>query len=574
MLHGLVASVRSGDILWHRLVSVAAALGLLALVCGTLRHHVGDAALAAAGTALFVTAPGFLLQASLATAEIIAMLAFLLAALFWVGVGHRSASGALAAGVLFGLACATRMTCLSMLPALPLWAALAGHGWRERVAHPLAVVTAGAVFAACVAGYVVAFADVPWRDALAAAGNASGVTRAYGGVLVRLSCAVVGEGIVPVLALTGWTCLRLLAQREGDATLRLSSFLLCAGLAGWLAWLVKAPIPHIRYLWPAIPLLWLAGILLATSTLALAERPRVRWIAHAVVVASCVVQGLINLRMLAVGESFMLVYEAAHGTRLLRPAPYGVPRANQEAMARRLAELPKTANVTAFITEATYPLTYLGGRTVSRWRPLQSVSSDEYQVVQPTSWAGNWERIGWVTAHMTLVQAQRQRQPQQAGVEGAAQRHHQAEAQLLRAVAGVTALAGEGQPGIGPVVERCADQEGQRRRHDQLQPARQHQQHGQHGQHLLQPGGERAHGQEGEQLGDQGVRGRAVECAKVSAQQARRRCRARSPTHPPDGGITRAPDHAAARWRPAAVPSSVRIRPSPVPGRRGLQSFG
>ncbi|MFG6428500.1 ArnT family glycosyltransferase [Roseateles sp. LYH14W] len=411
LLHGLVALVHSGDILLHRLVSVVAALCLLALVYRTLRRHVGNSALAAAGTAVFVTAPGFLLQASLATSEIIATMVFLLAALYWVGPGHRSAVGALAAGVLFGLACATRMTCLSMLPALLLWAVFAGRGWPVRLAHALlAVATAGSVFAACVAGYVVAFADVPWHDAVAAAGSASGVARGYDGVLLRLNYAVVGEGVMPVLALlalTGWICSRLVAQREGDATLQLCSFLLFAGLSGWLAWLVKAPISHVRYLWPAIPLLWLAGLLLAASALARAERPRVLWIAHAVVVASCAVQGLLNVRMLAVGESLMLVYEAARRTPLSRPGSYGVPRANQEAMARHLAELPSTANVTAFLPQAAYPLTYLGGRTVGRWQVTQGASADDYQLVQPTDpiWVGDWDRIGWVKTHMTLEQA-------------------------------------------------------------------------------------------------------------------------------------------------------------------------
>ncbi|MFG6439513.1 ArnT family glycosyltransferase [Roseateles sp. LKC17W] len=409
LLHGAVASVRSGDVLLHRLVSVVTTLGLLALVFVTLRRHVGQVALAAAGTALFVTAPGFLLQASLATSEIIATTAFLLAALFWTGPGHRSVLGAAAAGVLFGLACATRMTCLSMLPALPLWALFAGRGWRERLVHPLlAVAIAGGVFAACVAGYVVAFSDAPWRDALNAAGASSGVTRAYEGVLLRLSYVVVGEGIVPMLAilvLVGWACSRLVAGREVDLTLRLCSFLLLAGVAGWLAWLVKAPIPHIRYLWPAIPLLWLAGILLATSAFAGVTRQRVLWIAHAVVVVSCVAQGLLNVRMLAVGDALMLVYESARGMGVSRPGPYGAQRADQQAMARYLAELPKSAKVTAFNAASAYPLTYLDGRVVGRWQPAQRTSQDDYHLMQPSDviWAHDWDRIGWLNTHMTRV---------------------------------------------------------------------------------------------------------------------------------------------------------------------------
>ena len=84
VLHGLVALLRSGDILVHRLVSICFTLILLGLVFKVIEHRVKDRILAAAGTALFAAAPGFLLQASLATSEIIATTTFLLAALFWV----------------------------------------------------------------------------------------------------------------------------------------------------------------------------------------------------------------------------------------------------------------------------------------------------------------------------------------------------------------------------------------------------------------------------------------------------------------------------------------------------------
>ncbi|MBL0283526.1 MAG: glycosyltransferase family 39 protein [Zoogloea sp.] len=171
VLHGLMALLWGGDLLVHRLASISVTLILLGLVFNLIERRIKDRVLAAAGTALFAAAPGFLLQASLATAEIIATTVFLLAALFWVRFGSRSPGMAILGGVLFGLACATRMTCLSMLPAILVWSVLAHRGWVARLVHPvLAVAVAVLVFVGCVAVYFAAFGDAPWSEFLAAAG--------------------------------------------------------------------------------------------------------------------------------------------------------------------------------------------------------------------------------------------------------------------------------------------------------------------------------------------------------------------------------------------------------------------
>ena len=411
VLHGLIARWYAGDIVIHRLVSIGTTLLLLWLVFITVERQVKDPVLAAAGTALFASAPGFLLQASLATSEIIATTVFLLATLFWARFGTRSVGMAFFGGVLFGVACATRMTCLSMLPAVLVWSMLARRGWITGFVYPmLAVVTAVLVFVAFAAVYFAAFGDTPWSEFLVASGSASGINRPSLGLLMRANYLVVGDGIVPllaILALAGWYLTRLDDGIEERKVIEICGFLLLAGLTAWLAWVIKAPISHIRYLWPAIPFLWLCAILLGFSAIGRIKNSRATLIVHSVVILACIAQGLINVRMIAVGDSLALVYESARGTRLANPKGYFELRNDQRSMAELLSSLPPPANVYAFSEPAAYPMTYMSGRVVKAFPQVGRASSGDYLLVQPSDlviWRTKWEFVGWLQNNATVEQ--------------------------------------------------------------------------------------------------------------------------------------------------------------------------
>lgn len=412
VLHGLIALWRSGDILAHRLASIGVTLVLLIVVFKLIERHVKDRVLAAAGTALFVTAPGFLLQASLATSEIIATTIFLLASLFWVRSGTQSLSMALLGGTLFGLACATRMTCLSMLPAILVWSAIAHRGWIARFVYPLMAITAAVlVFAGCVGMYVYAFGDTPWSKFLVATGLSSGIGVPFPGVMLRLNYLTVANGIIPtaaIVALAGWFASRLELQKESDQDItRLCGFLLLAGSAGWLSWVLKAPISHIRYLWPAIPLMWLTAVLLGVSALGRVLRMKTAMIGHLTIILICATQGLLNVRMLAVGDSLELVYETARQSSLGIPQNIFTARKDQEAMASLVAALPPSATIHALMEPAAYPITYLSSRTVRSFRQPMQTAGENYLLVLPTDysvWLPNWDVIGWLQVNTTLVE--------------------------------------------------------------------------------------------------------------------------------------------------------------------------
>lgn len=238
----------------------------------------------------------------------------------------------------------TRMTCLSMLPAILVWSLLAQRRGAARLLYPLvASVVAVLVFVTFVILYFLAFSGEPWDQFVTVTGLASGMGQSFPGIMLRLNYLVVGDGIIPVLAilaLAGWYLSRLGAKEDEPEVARLCGFLLVAGIMGWFAWALKAPIAHIRYLWPAIPLLWLAAILLGLSVLGCVRRERVALITHLVIMGMCLIQGLFNVRMIAVGDSLALVYEAARRSQIGTPRAYFAARKEQETMAGLVGSLP------------------------------------------------------------------------------------------------------------------------------------------------------------------------------------------------------------------------------------------
>lgn len=401
VIHGLLALL-NGGILLHRFVSVLCAVILLCLVFLVAIRFLKDRVIAAAGTAAFAASPGFLLQSSMATAEIVATTVFILATLFWTRFGAKSVIFAIFGGLLFGLACATRMTCLAMLPAILIWSFLANRQWAARLLYPIvAIAVAVVVFTACVNAYSYAFDGTLWDPFLVSAGSATGLGRPFEGGLLRMNYLLVSDGIFPVAGIFGlvaWYVVRLKSPDDPEI-MPLCGFLLIAGVGAWAAWVFKAPIAHIRYLWPAIPLLWLAAILLGLANLKRVKNPVTILVVHATIMGVCLVQGLFNVRMLAVGESLTVLYEFSRKAPLAIPREYFAARNDQEAIIRAVRDLPASGNIYAVMVQATYPITYASGRTIKPLQAADKLSDADFLIVAPSDrniWVPSWDLIGWI----------------------------------------------------------------------------------------------------------------------------------------------------------------------------------
>jgi len=154
-------------------------------------------------------------------------------------------------------------------------------------------------------------------------------------------------------------------------------------------------------------MLWLAAILLGLSALGRVRQQRTVTFAHLALILMFAVQGLLNVRMLAIGDSLALVYEAARKSELEAPRNLFVARSEQDEIAELLANLPVSANIHALGKAAAYPMTYLSGRTVkSLPRPFKA-SAEDYLLVVPSDssiWLPEWDLIAWIQTNTTLVE--------------------------------------------------------------------------------------------------------------------------------------------------------------------------
>lgn len=394
LVHGLLSWL-TRNILAHRLVSTCVAFGLLFLVFRLLKSFEAALSDALAGTALFAATPWFLLQAGLALAEVMATMVLLLGCLHWISEGQRSLKAAIVSGAIFGVACATRVNCLIALPALMIWPCTSGRNWAKVL--PLAaaaVATAVGVFIACLGIYVIASRTGGVPELRHYAAVSTGVGGVKHGASEVLRYVVIANGFLPVAIIAAvcvaWT---VLVRKEGwTPPQQLSGLLLLIALANWFAWVVASPIPHVRYLWPAIPFFSLVGIIALVRRLGLLESHRTRLSIHVAILAVCAYQLIADAMTLANGESVTLAYQASSSAPFDLPRPRFHVAADQRALAAHIAAQPADARFFALVEQAAYPLTLLSGRTIEPITALPrnglryiAISPAEFAVWQPNA---------------------------------------------------------------------------------------------------------------------------------------------------------------------------------------------
>ena len=375
-----------------------------------------DRGVALLGTAAFLTVPGLLLQVGLATAEMTSTFLLIAAAWHWTTRGNASLTGSVLSGILFGLSMATRMTALIALPAIVIWALLYARRVPGSIMRALLVcAVALVIFLLCLAAYYSLFRS----DDLSGVANylaaVSGASLRFATITRLMSSFVTSEGIFPISTMVAAAAALLLSPRTASlAAIRpLCGLLLLIAVVGWVAWIAKAPIPHLRYLWPALPALWLCGILLLLGWFMTLDPGRPRFALQAVVVAVWATQFALSFRQLAYGDSLGLVYEMMRQTPidmvpLRRIRPFQARR-EQEEIASVVEKLPSSANILCFSKEVSYPLTWLTGRVVdSVWdnaawsRPGQG---GRYLIMFPSDkniWIPPLAAEDWIQANTKL----------------------------------------------------------------------------------------------------------------------------------------------------------------------------
>lgn len=359
VLAALLHRIGNGSLELIRILSVLSIAALLFALRQWARRFALEGPYRWLLTAAPLLVPGTLMFGAQAYGTVLAFLLVAVGLMRWGELEPESWSRRLWTGILVGAAAGTRLDCIFAVFA-PLAAALLTQRKRAHLVDGgLVLLIGGCVF--LVQAYLIGL--------LSLVGSAEGA-RAYGfgdplqttlGYLApqRLSFWSISQSFMPfavaILASVGW-----FRARERVARPQGADALLAFGWLVTLAWLTQGPIPHLRYLWPALAAFACVGVLALALLLQSAARSAAAVLA--IGIALLATGYLDGARAFLHGESDILSWELSRETRYsLQYGPFR-HREYQRAIVRRLLQIPPEQPV-ATIGFAT-TLSYLTRRTV------------------------------------------------------------------------------------------------------------------------------------------------------------------------------------------------------------------
>jgi hypothetical protein len=326
-----------------------------------------------------LAAHGTFLLGSQAYGEILATVLVFLGALTWVDLPQGSWRRRVLVGLLLGSAAAARLNCLPAFVALGATLITGGRGNRRaEFRDTLFAGVAGALAFMVQWGLLVRFS----QDGLAP----SEVRKDFGlgGLLSaplayvipeRLGFFSVGQDHLALFAAVGVTAGWIWARRRA-AEPAAGDVLLAFAWLLWAAWVTRAPLAHLRYLWPGLAAFAaVGGLTLAAAFRAAGEADQKALQRGVLAVAlACAVTGYLEgSRMVLHGDSDVLSWEWHRGSpHSLEFGPFKRLQA-QKATVRRLGELPASDAVATLAVDT--PLAYLTRRPIV---PVQGYYSDQY----------------------------------------------------------------------------------------------------------------------------------------------------------------------------------------------------
>lgn len=376
-IHGTMFSLDITTLWLHRLVTVAS-LGLAIAGARMLLPASEHDEPKPLDTPLLLlsgifAAPGALTLAGLGHAEWMATTLTIFTVVFWDRTEERRIARMLGCGLTLGLAMATRSPALALAPGLLVWAALSGPGWRSRVVDAIGTLTVGMVI---VAGGMAVFLALapdsaqPETEKSLSIMGLVGLVPNYPRLLNRW---VTGERILPIAwlsvvtgAVAYWGCS---AARARNEPLPAWTMLLLFAWSSWLAWMLRAPIAHLRYLWPGLGSLAVAtGITLTLMHRAASRRTdpaeRVAGRVACLALALALMIGPLGtgFRALVNGQPDLVMWEWSGQTPLSYTRRFQHVRDQREAAAWLRDHVPASEDIAVFAQP--YPLRYLSGTRV------------------------------------------------------------------------------------------------------------------------------------------------------------------------------------------------------------------
>lgn len=253
-----------GTELWiQRSFSLVCTALIVVLVWKWSNRSAGTSLAGPLGIAALFATPGFFVLGTTAYATLPALLLVLASFGAYEALSPGTWRRRFVLGLLGGLAAATRFNCGFALPALLVVALFSGQDARRRQLTD--VIIASAIGAGILFGCIFLYASVGNSGLVTTQQVTDSALRTslinYPEYLNRWNTA---EGFSPLPLLVLATCVGgfVISRSPERRNVDSSSFapwaaLLCFGWMAWAAWLVAAPIPHLRYIMPAVAAFWI-----------------------------------------------------------------------------------------------------------------------------------------------------------------------------------------------------------------------------------------------------------------------------------------------------------------------------
>lgn len=364
-----------GSRVWvHRLFSLACLLVIVVMAGRPQRGARRGAALDVLAVAPLLGIAGTAEVGTTALGTAPAIMLLVVASWTWASAEAPGLGRSLLCGALFGLAAATRFDLVLFAPALLAVSSVRLAPSGPRLRFPWAALVAVLVGLMVFVANQLLMSAAVHRSATgqAALGETMAVTGIAGSFVDYprlLNRLMVGVGIVSpgVLALASGVAF---CRREGADELetsrrvRLAAVLVATAWVVWVGWLLRAPVPHLRYLWPSLALIALPA---GAGLSALHQRYASGGAWSRGVLCRLVALGLVlggiggTARSLVLGDSDVLSWEWSREMGLDYFRRFQALRDQRDAIAYLRDRIPHDATVLSYVP---HTLRYLGDRPV------------------------------------------------------------------------------------------------------------------------------------------------------------------------------------------------------------------
>jgi len=315
LVESLLFAVFGADLPVLRIFSFASLLVLLGGIgrWTTFTYRSRTAGLLTAGVVLGV--PGTLILGSTAYGTVPAVMLLFWGTFLWHRLKDTGHKRWLVCGAILGLGVATRLNCIFIFAAL-LGAALFSRERKQELRQAVATSLLGGLIASICHAILVN---------LAGSSEGIGLCRSLFDYPALMNRWLVANAFLPlpflVATTIGYVFLDRMKRTVGMDVPEMGVQLLWFGWLSWGMWVLRSPIPHLRYLWPALAAFaFVLGICLAALHAWGKLRNRSLAVTAALLLSlTFVVTGCVStLRHLLMGEANLLLWEWSHEAPLTR----------------------------------------------------------------------------------------------------------------------------------------------------------------------------------------------------------------------------------------------------------------